>query len=602
MDSASAAILAELAKRRPAFAVDRAEMAAKMAAELRAIYYPEQRAFFRSKARFRATRKTRRAGATTGGCRELLARAIEFPGFRATYVASTKDEARNRAWLSDTKSGLVDVLRAFGTPTAHSSLECFKLGGVTVEVYDQAMRLQFDNGSKIDLFGADDERSLSKQRGLQKHVYWIDEAQDFRWLQRFFDAVVIGSVTDWKGECWLSGTPGQDCSGMFYDITKEPGPDGASLEGWEVHTIAVVNNPFFGHVVEQQAGGDVKFYVRDNMGERTGPFRDRATAEVEAGKIRWDRTAEEAKRTKGWKGDEPDFVREWLGKWVREDARYVYPVHSVSPFELLYAPQRPIKNPLVGTHPRFDGHPPWCDFKKAISDLPKMPKYNKRRQWMYALGVDFGYHPDPFALVVWAFADDTEHVYELFSWKMTRVHTDDQGMYMRMLWDALDTVVVFAADPAGKQDDFEMWRQRMGLPIDEANKKGKNTLEEFLANDIRRARVHLRIDSPLHDEMKHLVYLPTKPGKTREAAKHRRAGDGIVHGDHCCDAGRYAYGSLTHYLSRTPMTVPEPGSVAALELEAEKIEKKMDADDKRRVQEMMDRDEETLAGGYGHEW
>src|SRR6266498_2549793 len=102
-----------------------------------------------------------------------------------------------------------------------------------------------NNGSKIDMFGADDERALRKQRGLQKHVYWIDEAQDFRWLQRFFDAVVLGSITDWMGECWLSGTPGVDCSGMFYDVTKEAGPDGPPLANWEVHTIAVIDNPFF---------------------------------------------------------------------------------------------------------------------------------------------------------------------------------------------------------------------------------------------------------------------------------------------------------------------------------------------------------------------
>ena len=133
-----------------------------------------------------------------------------------------------------------------------------------------------------------------------------------------------------------------------------------------------------------------------------------------------------------------------------------------------------------------------------------------------AVGADFGYNPDPFAIVVWAFAHDSMDVYELFSWKASRVHTDDQGQYLLKIWTQLDNVVAFVGDPAGKQDDFEVWRTRLNLPIDEANKKGKNTLEEFLANDIRLGRVHLRRDSPLHDEMKHLVYLPTKAGKTRE--------------------------------------------------------------------------------------
>ena len=272
----------------------------------------------------------------------------------------------------------------------------------------------------------------------------------------------------------------------------------------------------------------------------------------------------------------------------------MYPVHACNPYDLLYAPPRKGPNPFKPVHERFANHPDWYDFKRAIADLPKMKKFNKRRQWMYAIGVDFGYHPDPFALVVWAFAHDTQDVYELFSWKATRVHTDDQGAYMKLLWDSLDNVVVFVGDPAGKQDDFEMWKTRMLLPLDEANKRGKNTLEEFLADDIRRGRVHLRTGSPLHDEMKHLIYLPTKPGKTREVAKHRRSGDGIVHGDHCCDAARYAYEALSHYLSKIPESAPDPNTPAALEAEAEAFEQKLDNAEKVRAERLAQGDEDYL--------
>lgn len=510
-----------------------------MAATLRAFYYPKQRAYFTSKRKLRVTKKTRRAGATSGGCREFIARAVEYPGWRGTYVATTKKEARERAWSNDTKSGLLDLLREFGVDAPHPSCEVRVLGGVRADIRDQAMTIDFSNGSRIDLFGADDMRALRKQRGLSKHVYWIDEAQDFRFLEHFYDAVIIGSLTDYDGECWLSGTPGRDCAGMFYDASKDDESDGPMLTQWESHSMAVVDNPYFGKVVNDAINGRLVYFVEDNQTppERTGPFTTYLEAEQAATKVRWARTAGAALTAKGWKGDEPDFIREWLGRWSKADARYVYPVHAVNPYDLLYAQQRLEENPMIKKYPketRFDGHPMWLDLKRAIIDLPKMPKFNKRRQWMYAIGADFGYHPDPFALVVWAFSHDTQDVYELFSWKATRVHTDDQGEYMKLLWQALDNVVVFVGDAAGKQDDFEVWRTRMGLPLDEANKQGKNTLEEFLADDIRRGRVHLRHDSPLHDEMKHLVYLPTKPGKTREAAKHRRSSDGKIHGDHCC--------------------------------------------------------------------
>lgn len=528
----------ELARRRPVADSSQRDAAAEAAALLRSFYYPKQAAFFRSRAKRRATSKTRRAGATTGGCIELIARSIEHPGHRATIVHSTRTEARQRAWLSDTRSGLVDILRKYGTPIDHPSVEVQLIGGVRADIRDQAMTINFSNGSQIDMFGFDDERAMRKQRGNAKHVYWIDEAQDVRFLDRFYDAVIIAALSDYRGECWLSGTPGQDCVGMFYDITKDSA-DGPPSPGWEVHTIAVIDNPFFGRVTSGSEDGRLIYYVEDSLGAKHGPYTTYAEAETAAGQARWDRTAGATLLEKNWTGDEPDFIREWLGKWSKVDARFVYPVHAVSPYDLLYAPERRAKNPIANSGNHVNPLSPqagvmWCDFKKAITDLPKRNKSNQKRQWMYAISADFGYHPDPFAIVVWAFAHDTQDVYELFSWKAQKVHTDDQGAYLKAVWDALDNVVVLVGDPAGKQDDFEVWRTRLQLPIDEANKKGKNTLEEFLADDIRRGRVHLRHDSVLYDEMKHLVYLPTKPGKTREAAKHRKASDGRMHGDHAC--------------------------------------------------------------------
>ncbi len=603
-------ILAELARRRPVVADSERNIAAEAAALLRAFYYPKQCSFFTSPAKRKATSKTRRVGATTGGCRELIARAIEYPGFRATIVHSTRVEARQRAWLSDTQSGLVDVLRRYGTPVDNPSIEVVMLGGVRADIRDQAMTIDFSNGSRIDMFGFDDMRAMRKQRGNAKHVYWIDEAQDVRFLDDFYNKVIMAALADYNGECWLSGTPGQDCAGMFYEITKDE-DDGSRTPGWEVHTMSVVDNPFFGRVVADSSAGWLTYYVEDNLskdtGVRHGPYATYAAAETAAGQIRWDRTAGAALIEKGWKGDEPDFIREWLGRWSKQDARFVYPVHAVSPYTLLYAPERPrtpdkcepgkpqVVIPNWPTHINpVTGKPPfWCDFTKAISDLPKRKRYNQRRQWMYAIGADFGYHPDPFAIVVWAFAHDSRDVYELFSWKAQKVHTDDQGLYLSKVWHELDNVVVLVGDPAGKQDDFEVWRTRLQLPIDEANKKGKNTLEEFLADDIRRGAVHLRHGSPLHDEMKHLVYLPTKVGKTREAAKYRRAGDGIIHGDHCADAARYSYEALTHYLSKLP---PDPAEDRKAELaeEAERYETKMDVREAKRAERLADGDEAYL--------
>jgi hypothetical protein len=183
--------------------------------------------------------------------------------------------------------------------------------------------------------------------------------------------------------------------------------------------------------------------------------------------------------------DDPDVQREWFAKWVKEDLAYVYPVHVVPKHVLLYAPQRLRPNPFVGRHARFNGHPPWYDHEKAMLDLPRKPR-GRQYQWLFVECADFGYYPDPFAMVVWAFNRELPGVYEMFSWKHTRVNTDDQGLYLRTLWDVLPTALALVGDPAGKQDDFDVWRERLSLPMEEADKAGKNTLEEFLADAIRR--------------------------------------------------------------------------------------------------------------------
>lgn len=550
-------VLREYARRRPVYEVTARDLIDEMAAKLRSFFYPKQRAFFSSTAKQRATRKTRRAGATTGGCRELLARAIEREGFRATYCGTTREECIARAWRSDTKGGLVDILDEFGTRKEHRSLLCFDLGGVEVVVREVDLRLVFSNGSEIELFAAKDDRTRRKKRGGAKHVFWIDEAQDFFELGPFLDSVVGASMGDFDGEVWLTGTPGKDCVGRFYDVTKDP-DDGDVLEGWEVHSLAQVDNPFFGRVEKR----DAAWVVIDNIGTEYGPFSTENEAEEKAIAVRFDRTVARAMRESGRPIDDPDLQREYFARWVRSDARYVYPVHVRS--NIYYAPSRIAANPIS------DAHPPWYDHAAALEDLPKRLD-GSDHEWFFALGADFGYSPDPFALVAWAFCYELPGIYEVMSWKATMINTDDQGRYMQLLWNACKRVVSFVGDPAGKQDDFEVWRTRLGLPIEEANKRGKNTLEAFLADDIARGVVYLREGSPLAIEMRHLVYLPTKPGMPRIVHKFRLVG-GVRHGDHCCDAARYSYEDLRHFVSQ--LRPPEKS-------EEEQIEEEIDADDER---------------------
>lgn len=577
-------LLATLATKYPIAEVVEAqrETVEQAAAALRAMFadHPKQAAFYaRDPSRpLRATTKTRRAGATAGGVREFLARAIEQPGFRGTYATTTRQEAHDRAWENDTQSGFAQVLRALGEP-APGDIETVVLGGVTIELRIGDLALEFGNGSRIDLYGADNLRALRKKRGGAKHVVWVDEAQDFPFLDVFYKAVVVAALTDYNGECWLTGTPGRDCAGFFYEVT---GDEEHPIAGWDVHVLAAVDNPFFGRVVQT----DEEWFVDDNLGVRHGPYERRAEADAAARDVRWENAAGAAIRKNGFAVDDPDVQRELFGKWVKSDARYVYPVHAVPSHALIYAPQRLRPNAMR------PGDPPWLDLDAALADLPFNRRVRRHYQWLFAVGADFGYWPDPFALVVWAFTQELPDVYELFSWKQTKVNTDDQGAYMKALWDALPNVVSFVGDVDGKKDDVDVWVNRMNLPIEPAKKLGKNMLEEMLAGDIRKGAVHFRgelvgnriVGSPLLTEMQHLVYLPGKPGKTREVDKHRKVA-GVVHGDHCADAGRYSFADLTHYLHRAPEEQRPLTPEQQLDRDRQRYEKAIDKAEERRRRE-----------------
>lgn len=490
------------------------------------------------------------------------------------------------------------MLRAHGEDvTPPGAVETIAIGGITVELRvggsTEGLTLTFSNGSKIDLYGAENLRMLKRKRGAAPHVVWVDEAQDFPLLDVFYKGVVAAGSADKGGECWFTGTPGRDCAGMFYEIT---GDDEGGIEGWEVHVLAAVDNPMFGRLVQTEDA----WFIDDNLSKRHGPYETRADAEAALQAIRWENAAGRIIRQNNWKLDDPDVQREFFGKWVKSDARYVYPVHAVPDHVLLYAPQRLRPNAFR------PGHAPWLDVEAALADLPINRRAGRPYQWMFGIGADFGYHPDPFALVAWAFTSELPDVWELFSWKQTKVNTDDQGAYMKMLWDALPSIVTFVGDVDGKKDDVEVWVNRLNLPIEPAKKHGKNMLEEMLADDIRAQRVHFRgvragkriVGSPLLTEMQHLVYKPTLPGKPREVDKHRKVG-GVAHGDHAVDGGRYAYCDLTHHLYRPPAPPDTRDEIERGKAQAAAYLAAIDKADDRRRAEQRARDAEEAQWGPG---
>lgn len=521
--------------------------------KLRSFYHPKQRRFCQSRAQRRATKKTRRSGATAGGCRELIARALEIPRFRAVYITDTRVNAEARAWRNDTQSGLVDVIERYGTLLDSPGVPRYDLGGISVEVRDGDLALRFSNGSLIELYGANDERKIMDLRGLAKHVYWIDEAQDVRWLERMYKAVITGGMNDFGGECWLTGTPGKDLAGLFYEVTRD---DGEQVQGWEIHHLVVTDNPFFGRVVWELSqwfvednlysapGSDKSTYAWDGRitpGEhRWGPFRDEAEATDAAVRVRWERGAAQSIRENGYDEEDPDVLREWKAMWVKEGARLVYQVHTKPDVELCYAPMR------LGE----DGFP---DLKESLRDLPG---WKEQREYLLGVGADLGTtRAFGWVMVAWSLVDPV--LYEVASWKRAGLDYDEMAAVLRSV-QGQARVGLWVADAGGGGKPAvkgwsRQWMDRYQLPILEAQKPNKIVAQRQWNTDIRNGHYRFRSGSPLLAEMKVHRWLPMRN------AEGKLVEDPATHRD-VCDAGLYIHRESYHHRWRPPVEQPVTGT------------------------------------------
>lgn len=77
-----------------------------------------------------------------------------------------------------------------------------------------------DTDSQIVISGADNPRLARLFRGKEHDLVVIDEAQDFRYidLEHFINNEIISCLDDREGRLFLSGTPGNEEAGFFYDV------------------------------------------------------------------------------------------------------------------------------------------------------------------------------------------------------------------------------------------------------------------------------------------------------------------------------------------------------------------------------------------------
>lgn len=177
----------------------------------------------------------------------------KYPRALCPYLALTRDSAKNIMW---------EMLKE------HTEEEKIK-----AEFTEHNLTMTLENGSRLQLFGADMKNFIRRLKGIKTPGVGIDESQDFGpHLITIVDDVLTPAIIDYPdGWIALTGTPGPIPFGYFFEITDR------FKYGFSVHRWSIYDNPYI---------DDAEGFVNDLIAK------------------------------KQWEANNPTLLREWRGQWV----------------------------------------------------------------------------------------------------------------------------------------------------------------------------------------------------------------------------------------------------------------------------------------------
>ena len=222
--------------------------------------FPQQKAFFTDKARFKTAICSRRAGKTWTGSIGLLEAAHNNPNTLNPYIALTRESAKRIIW------NMLD--------------EHNRKYGYEIQFSEYNLTATLPNQSQIFCVGADQKNFIKRLRGTKYKRVIIDEGQGFasNLLQELVDDVMSPALTDLDGDLWLLGTPGPSPAGYFYEATTDS-------NAWSKHHWTIFDN---------EAIPNARSFL-DELIDRNN-----------------------------WNEDHPTVQREWFGRWVSDPGALIY--------------------------------------------------------------------------------------------------------------------------------------------------------------------------------------------------------------------------------------------------------------------------------------
>ena len=338
---------------------------------------------------------------------------------------------------------------------------------------------------RIILTGAESRAEIDKLRGQPYDLVVIDECKSFPSdvLTELVREVIGPALNDTMGSLVLMGTPGSVLAGIFYETTKP----GSTLTRMYRDRETAKAKMWSGH----------SWTIQENVAQ---PHL-------------WDACLAD-KDSYGWSDENPIWQREYLGRWVSDDDAFVYK----------YDPSRNTweKDPE----------------SKNEFGLPE------EHEWKYLMGCDLGYD-DPFALVVVAYSETCDTLYQVYDYKQASLTVSDIARVIR------DTQVIFGEFEVmvgdrgglGKMVLAEL-SERYELHIEAAEKTEKRDYIELLNSDMFEGRIKILEDSELAQEMCYLVWDEHGQKEDRACANH------------VCDSFLYTWRYSFHNFARAYKKAP----------------------------------------------
>jgi hypothetical protein len=386
------------------------------------------------------------------------------------YINATYREAREIMW-AEPDDGLPRILKDL-------DLGC---------TFNEArLEVTFRNGSRITLLGAD-RGAWEKLRGNKFDLVVVDESQKMEddGFRNALAKVLPATLVARNGRCILIGTPDEFCVGIFHDICTET-TDPATGQ---------VLYPQFEHKHWDASEND----RRPDIWERL---------------LAW-------KEQSGYSDNDPIWLREGKGMWVRQDSSLILPLGPASLWDG--------KLPLLIPNTRGE--------LVARTSEPQV----------YA-GCDFGW-TDAFAVTVGSISREEGVLREVHSFKRSNLNTAQVADVLRKLMTDYG-VKMFYGDAAGAQTIADL-RQLYGLPVTPSDKHDKAPWIQEMRSHLSDGRFQVLQGSMLHDELK---VLSPDPEMLRKRKIETRPGSD----DHCYDSARYLFRSVWTNHIRTPEAPKTP--------------------------------------------